>query len=139
MIHFKLICHEAHEFDGWFRNNADFEKQQKTNFLTCPTCGSGKIEKMLMTPAVTGTKKRFSMGLNEKQRTMLENIQNFTRQMRANADYVGDQFSEEARKIHFGETKPRTIYGEASNEEVESLLNDGIDIIPLPELPEDKN
>ena len=61
------------------------------------------------------------------------------RAVRANADYVGSAFADEARKIHFGETDPRGIYGEASRDEVEALLEDGIDIAPLPPLPEDRN
>lgn len=139
MIHFKLICQNDHEFDGWFRNGEDFEIQQKQGFLTCAVCGSDKVEKTLMAPAIADSKRHVGMGLNDNQNKMLEQLQNLTRKMRANADYVGDRFSEEARKIHFGEKEQRAIYGEATNKEVKSLVDEGIDVLPLPELPEDKN
>jgi len=66
-------------------------------------------------------------------------MRELSRKVRENADYVGDQFAEEARKIHFGETQARGIYGEASKEDVHSLLEDGVELMPLPIFPEDKN
>ncbi len=77
--------------------------------------------------------------MGEAQKQVLEQMRELSRTVRENADYVGDQFAEEARKIHFGETEVRGIYGEASKEEVHSLIEDGVDVMPLPVFPEDKN
>ncbi len=80
-----------------------------------------------------------AIALNEAQKKVLEEMRALSRQVRENADYVGEKFAEEARKIHFGETQARGIYGEASRDDVHSLLEDGVDILPLPVFPEDQN
>lgn len=141
MIRFSLHCDNAHEFDGWFRNNDDFEKQNKTKLISCPVCGSASIAKTLMAPAVSTsrTRERIMMGVHGKQQDMLATVREIALNIRKKADYVGDNFAEEARKIHFGEVNARAIYGEASGQEVSELLEDGVDILPLPKLPEDKN
>lgn len=79
------------------------------------------------------------MVLGDTQKQILDEMRELSRKVRENADYVGDRFAEEARKIHFGETETRGIYGEASREDVHSLLEDGVDVLPLPVFPEDKN
>ena len=141
MIRFSLVCEQAHEFDGWFRNGGDFETQKKRGFVSCPVCSSAKVEKALMAPSVSTGKKReqIALAMGEQQRQMMAQLKEMTRKVRENADYVGDKFAEDARKIHFGETDPRGIYGEASPDEVKGLLEDGVEIMPLPELPEDRN
>ena len=141
MIRFSLHCDSDHEFEGWFRSNDDFETQVKRGFVECPHCGSKKVGKALMAPAVSTGRKRETMALamGEEQRKMLAALKELSEKVRANADYVGDKFAEEARKIHFGETEARGIYGEASRDEVVGLLEDGVEILPLPVLPEDKN
>lgn len=141
MIRFSLVCEHAHEFDGWFRNSDDFDTQKKRGFVTCPACNSPKVEKALMAPSVSTGRKReqVALAMGEQQRQMLAQLKEMAKKVRENADYVGDKFAEEARKIHFGETDPRGIYGEASPDEVKGLLDDGVDFMPLPELPEDRN
>ncbi|WP_273729028.1 DUF1178 family protein [Brucella gallinifaecis] len=141
MIRFSLHCDHGHEFEGWFRDNADFDRQSERKLVTCPVCNSAQVQKSLMAPAVSTSrsKEQVAIAMSEAQKQMLEQMRELSRKVRENADYVGDQFAEEARKIHFGETEARGIYGEASKEDVHSLIEDGVDVMPLPVFPEDKN
>ena len=141
MIRFSLICDHDHEFEAWFRSNDDFDRQKKRGFVDCPTCGSNKVEKALMAPAVsTGRKKeKIALAMNEMQKKAMAEMKALSEKIRENADYVGDKFAEEARKIHFGEADARGIYGEATLEEAKSLAEDGVGFIPIPVFPEDRN
>ncbi|MDF1599194.1 DUF1178 family protein [Mesorhizobium sp. YIM 152430] len=141
MIRFNLVCDAGHEFDGWFRSNDDYEGQQKRGLVSCPTCHSAKVGKALMAPAVsTGRKQeKIALAVGAEQRQMLTKLKEMADQVRQNADYVGEKFAEEARKIHFGEVERRGIYGEASVEEVRSLAEDGVDFMPLPTFPDEHN
>lgn len=141
MIRFSLACKNDHSFDGWFRNSEDFEKQQKRGLIACPDCGSVKVEKTLMAPAVSTGRKREKMALamNAEQKKALAQLKALSEKVRENADYVGDKFAEEARKIHFGEADARGIYGEATPDEAKSLVEDGVEFMPLPVFPDDRN
>ena len=141
MIRFSLSCANDHAFDGWFRNGEDFEAQKKRGLVSCPVCRSAEVEKALMAPAVsTGRKRdRIALALGEEQRKALAKLKAMAEEAKKNADYVGDKFAEEARKIHFGEVEPRGIYGEATAEEARGLLEDGVDFVPLPTFPDDSN
>jgi hypothetical protein len=141
MIRFSLVCHNEHSFDGWFRNSEDFEKQKERGLVACPDCGSTGVEKALMAPSVSTGRKREKMALtmNTEQKKALAQLKALSEKLRENADYVGDKFAEEARKIHFGETDPRGIYGEATPEEAKGLAEEGVEFMPLPVFPEDRN
>ena len=141
MIRFSLTCENDHGFEAWFRNNEDFDTQKKRGFVECPSCASRKIEKALMAPAVSSSRKREKMALamSEQQRQTMAQIKALTEKIREGAENVGDKFAEEARKIHFGETEPRGIYGEATQEEARSLAEDGVEFMPIPVFPEDRN
>jgi hypothetical protein len=141
LIRFSLECEREHGFEAWFRNNEDFEAQKKRGFVECPACGSHKVEKALMAPAVsTGRKKeKIALAMGEAQKQAMAQLKALSEKMRENADYVGDKFAEEARKIHFGETDPRGIYGEATSEEARGLVEDGVEFMPIPVFPEDQN
>ena len=141
MIRFSLICDHDHEFEAWFRSNDDFDTQKKRGFVDCPTCGSSKVQKALMAPAVSTGKKRekIALAMNEMQKKAMAEIKALSEKIRENADYVGDRFAEEARKIHFGETEARGIYGEATLDEAKSLAEDGVGFMPIPVFPEDRN
>ena len=134
MIRFSLICDQDHEFDAWFRSNDDFDRQKKRGFVDCPTCGSKKVGKALMAPAVsTGRKKeKIALAMNEMQKKAMAEIKALSEKIRENADYVGDKFAEEARKIHYGEVPDRQIYGEASQREAQELVEEGVDVALLP-------
>lgn len=141
MIRFCLSCDNDHAFDGWFRNGEDFETQRKRGLVACPVCHSVRVEKALMAPAVsTGRRKeKMALAMGEDQRKALAKLRALAEEARKSADYVGEKFAEEARKIHFGEVEPRGIYGEATAEEARDLLEDGVDFIPLPDFPDDRN
>jgi hypothetical protein len=141
MIRFSLICDATHEFDGWFRNSEDFDKQKERGLVSCPVCHSAKVEKALMAPAVSTARKqeKIAVAMGEQQKQALAQLKAMAEEARKNADYVGDKFAEEARKIHFGETEARGIYGEATVDEARSLLDDGVEFMPLPVFPEDQN
>lgn len=141
MIRFSLHCDHGHEFEGWFRDNADFDRQTERKLVSCPVCNSLDVKKALMAPAVSTSrgKEKLATAMVDEQKQMLEQIRELSRQVRENADYVGDKFADEARKIHYGEAEERGIYGEATRDDVHSLLDEGIDILPLPALPEDNN
>ncbi|MBB6469632.1 hypothetical protein HNQ96_005522 [Aminobacter lissarensis] len=141
MIRFSLHCDHAHDFEGWFRSNDDFETQRKRGFVSCPECGSQKVEKALMAPAVSTSRKQEKMALamGAEQRKMMAALKELSEKVRENAENVGDKFAEEARKIHFGETEARGIYGAATIEEAKGLAEDGIEFMPLPVFPDDRN
>jgi hypothetical protein len=141
MIRFALVCSDAHEFEGWFRDNADFDKQQKHHMVSCPVCETQSVGKALMAPSIsTGQRQeKITLAMGDEQRRMMSEMRALTQKMKADADYVGDKFADEARKIHDGDTEPRGIYGEATNEEARALVEDGIDFMPLPSFPEDHN
>ena len=141
MIRFSLSCDNDHDFDGWFRNGDDFDAQKKRGFVSCPVCHSTRVEKALMAPAVSTAKKKekVALAMGEEQRRMMAQLKQMAEKVRENADYVGDKFAEEARKIHFGETDARGIYGEATPEEARSLAEDGVEFMPIPVFPEDRN
>ena len=141
MIRFSLTCQNDHSFDGWFRDSEDFDKQKKRGLIACPDCGSVKVDKALMAPAVSTGRKREMMALamSAAQKKAMAELKALSEKLRENADYVGDKFAEEARKIHFGETDPRGIYGEATPEEAKSLAEDGVEFMPIPVFPDDRN
>lgn len=130
MIVYNLRCRNAHEFEGWFRDSAAYDEQALDGSLTCPVCDSRKVEKAIMAPALSGAKKQTAGADEAKQmRQFMTGLRQYVQQ---NADYVGPNFAEEARKIHYGEADHRHIYGEASVEEAKELLEEGVDVAPLP-------
>ncbi len=141
MIRFSLRCEHDHEFETWFRNGAEFDSQKKRGFVECPECGSKRVDKALMTPSVSTSRKQEKMALamGAQQREAMAQLKALSEKMRENADYVGGKFAEEARKIHFGETEARGIYGEATPEEARGLVEDGVEFMPIPVFPDDRN
>ncbi len=148
MIRYTLRCSKGHAFETWFRGMDDYDRAVKAGEAACPVCGDTKVEKALMAPAVSGTKKSTEGGKTERvklaapdprQQAMREAIKALRKQVTENADYVGDKFAEEARKIHYSEVEARGIYGEATGDEAQALADEGIDFLPLPSLPEDRN
>ncbi len=130
MIVYNLRCKNSHEFEGWFKDSASFDAQAKGKKLICPTCNTHTVEKAPMAPAVSGTKK--SATSTEELRKMRQFMTGFRKYVTENAEYVGPRFPEEARKIHYGETEDRHIYGEASVDEAKELIEEGVEVAPLP-------
>lgn len=141
MIRFSLVCDKDHEFEAWFRSNDDFDTQSRRGFVECPACGSKKVGKALMAPSVsTGRKKeQIALAMGEAQKQALAQLKAMAAKVRESADYVGDKFAEEARKIHFGESEARGIYGEATLEEARTLAEDGVEFMPIPVFPDEQN
>lgn len=125
MIKYRLICAQEHEFDGWFADMATYESQRDDGLLCCPTCGDTKVSKAIMAPAVP--KKG-----NQQETKLRHMMQKMASHVEDNFDYVGDDFAEEARKIHYGETPERDIYGETSLADARDLLEEGVPVAPLP-------
>jgi hypothetical protein len=141
LIRFSLSCDHDHEFEGWFRSSDDFEKQKKRGLIDCPECGSHRVQKSLMAPAVSTSRKqeKVALAMNAEQRRIMAEMKALSEKMRENADYVGNKFAEEARKIHFGEADERGIYGEASLDEAKSLAEEGVPFMPIPVFPDEQN
>jgi len=147
MIRYDLICDQEHAFDGWFRDSEAYDAQAAAGQVVCPICGSTTIAKQLMTPGIPAKSNQRAEGRmpvfagrnDEKVSELVEAVRKLRRHVEENADYVGDHFAEEARRIHYNEAKPRGIYGEASLEDAKALLEEGVEVHPLPPLPEDSN
>ena len=167
MIRYTLVCARSHRFEGWFKSSVAYDRQAKRGLVACPRCGSAEVTKAVMAPSVkaTGEKKRKSRtqaitsapsapgdpsatgpetaqtlaSIPAPQREFQKLMRKVREHVVNNAEYVGPRFAEEARKIHYEESEKRGIYGEASREEARDLTEEGIEVYPLPDLPEDKN
>ena len=158
MIRYNLICDKRHEFESWFADSGAYDKQAKRGLVSCPLCGSGKVEKAIMTPRLAGTKKRRPIMapaeqaapapaeaptpvamISPQEREFRKKLKELREHLTKNADYVGQKFPEEARKMHYGETEHRSIYGEASAQDAKELHEEGIEFHPLPVLPDERN
>jgi hypothetical protein len=147
MIHYDLICDQAHGFDGWFRDSAAFDAQAAQGLVSCTVCGSVKVSKQLMAPGIpvkanrkeTGVKPVVNAPVDPRFAELVKVMREMRRHVEENAEYVGGRFAEEARKIHYEEADARGIYGEASPDEAKALVDEGIAVHPLPRLPEDGN
>ena len=142
MIRFNLSCNDDHDFDGWFSSSEDFDQQRKSGLIACPYCDSTRVSKSLMAPSVSTGRSKDAVAVatvDAHRRDLIGKMKELREAITSNAENVGQRFPEEARKIHYGETEERGIYGEANREEVESLLDEGIEIAPLPPVPDDAN
>lgn len=160
MIRYTLRCERDHTFESWFQSSSAYDSQVKRKLVTCPACGSAKIEKAIMAPRIVGKKGRgratpppepavatapeaapsgptsLLMAQEKELRTKLKELRDH---IVKNADNVGERFANEARAMHYGDKEHRPIYGEASPEEAKLLIDEGIEVSPLPTLPEDRN
>ena len=131
MIVFNLNCINCNfEFEGWFDNSTEFEKQNNKKFINCPSCNSSSIKKFLMTPNLSSKSNTKKISKNKK--TLINDINKFKKIIEKNYDYVGDNFLEEAKKMKYGEVKERPIYGEANLEQAKELIEEEINVVPLP-------
>lgn len=131
MIVYNLRCGNKHEFEGWFASSAAYDSQEAEGKLGCPVCDSRKIEKAPMAPSLpssVGDRK----SAPEEMRKMRQFVTGLRKHIETNAENVGREFPEEARKIHYGESEERHIYGEATLQEAKDLVDEGIDVAPMP-------
>ena len=130
MIIFNLKCLDCeYNFEGWFENSKEYLKQKKNNLINCPSCESININKGLMAPNLN---KKSNSKKNQIKKTVASDISKLKKIVEKNFDYVGEKFTEEAKKMKYGEAKERSIYGEATLEQTQELVEEEIDIMPLP-------
>jgi len=144
MIKYALSCAEGHAFDSWFPNSAAYEKQRKRGFVVCPECGSTKVDKAIMAPAVVGGDRATveaspEIVVDDRRRRAREFFLHMRREIEANTDDVGAKFPKVARAMHLGDEPERAIRGRASLDEAKSLLEDGIAVTPMPMLEDELN
>lgn len=156
MIHYQLRCDEDHEFDGWFKDSAAFDRQAKRGLVECPHCGDTKVTRALMAPAVPKKSNQLPVPVAPQREAVVREaalrsgrqkggarlpaevkamLQRLRAEVEKNCDYVGQDFADEARKIHRGTSEKRGIYGETTPAEAESLAEEGIEVSSIPWVP----
>jgi hypothetical protein len=161
MIHYALVCQQGHEFESWFQDSGAYDKQVRRGLVTCPQCGSAKVEKAIMAPRLSKAAKMKNAPIeapaasaespatpavpapvamiSPQEQEFRAKLKELRDHLTKNADNVGPKFPEEARKMHYGEIEHRSIYGVASPEEAKELSEEGIEFHPLPPLPDERN
>jgi hypothetical protein len=160
MIRYSLRCERDHAFESWFQDSSAYDAQVKRKLVICPVCNSVTIEKAIMAPRIVGKKGRERAApvaptpapveapaaaagstplLMAQERELRAKLKELRDHIVKNADNVGERFPNEARKMHYGDIEHRPIYGEASPEEARSLIDEGVEVSPLPVLPDDRN
>jgi hypothetical protein len=158
VIRYALCCEAGHTFESWFNNSTAFDRQAARGLVTCPMCGSAKVEKAIMAPALGGGHEAPALGgdreapapaaepektpvaiVSKEEVELRKKLKELRDHVVKSADYVGEKFPEEARRMHYGEIKHRSIYGEASPDAAKSLAEEGIEFHPLPRLPDERN
>jgi hypothetical protein len=136
MIVFDLKCKDGHVFEAWFPDSAAFAKQTAKKAVVCPMCGNRRVTKAPMAPNIASGKSRErkddKASPQSNANEMMVMLSKLRQEVEKNSDYVGEKFPEEARKIHYGETEKRNIYGEASKEEAEELAEEGVEFQRIP-------
>jgi len=148
MIRYELVCACGNRFEGWFADSAAFDVQQQRGLLECPLCGGRDVRKAPMAPAVVRGRDgetqvpaaaggQAAMPADAARfAALLRTLRAIQKHVEEHFENVGERFPEEARRIHYGETEPRDIWGQANREEVRELLEEGITVVPLPRLPD---
>ena len=160
MIRYALRCERDHAFESWFQSSSAYDSQVKRKLVECPACGSTKVEKAIMAPRIVSKKGRevtpvpsvpppapaqdvippgSTSLMMAQERELRAKLKELRDHIVKNADDVGERFPTEARKMHYGETEHRPIYGEASLDEARELIDEGIEVAPIPVLPDDRN
>ena len=158
MIRYNLRCERDHTFESWFQSSAAYESQEKRKLVNCPACGSAKVERAIMAPQIVSKKSRDRAApapasapstevttpsstplMMAQERELRAKLKELRDHIVKNADNVGERFPNEARKMHYGDIEHRPIYGEASPDEARSLIDEGVEVSPLPVLPDDRN
>jgi hypothetical protein len=156
MIRYTLRCDRGHAFESWFQSSSAYESQEKRKLVNCPACGSAKVERAIMAPQIVSKKSREAAVpapapaadvtapastplMMAQERELRAKLKELRDHIVKNADNVGERFPNEARKMHYGDIEHRAIYGEASPDEARALIDEGVEVSPLPVLPDDRN
>jgi hypothetical protein len=147
MIVYELACDKGHTFEGWFKDSATYDRQEKRKQLSCAVCGSSRVRKAPMAPRIGSGKGKDADAAVPAQASyandpdmkraavLMKELAELRRHVEKNADYVGPKFADEARQMHYGEKERRNIYGEASNKEAKELADEGIEFARIPWMP----
>ena len=137
MITYQLRCDKEHEFEGWFADSATCDSQLEQRAVECPFCGSLEVSKAIMAPRIAkgAGGKSVAVAPAKEAVQLKQALRELRSQVEQNCDYVGDQFAEEARKIHYGEADSRGIYGESTEKQATELADEGIEVSRIPWLP----
>jgi hypothetical protein len=165
MIRYALQCERRHGFESWFASSAAYDKQAGRKLIACPICGSTKVEKAIMAPSLARVDKPIDVPpavtepapsardksspvadvkapvamISPQERELRTKLKELRDHLTRNAENVGRKFPEQARKMHYGDIEHRSIYGEASPQEAKDLHEEGIEVHPLPVLPDEHN
>ncbi|MGO4712054.1 DUF1178 family protein [Bradyrhizobium sp. 2TAF24] len=156
MIRYALHCDKGHSFESWFQDSAAYDSQRKRKLVACPACDSTEVEKALMAPqlprksnakaaaarpaaAETPVPAEAVPLVSAQELELRAKLKELRDHIVSRADNVGDSFPTEARKMHYGDIEHRPIYGEATIDEARALVDEGIEVAPLPVLPDDRN
>jgi hypothetical protein len=157
MIRYALVCDHGHTFESWFADSSAYDKQVKRKLIACPQCASTEVDKAIMAPRLSSSKRRQAPAelapaaapdkspaapvaiLSPQEQELRSKLKELREHLTKNADNVGPKFPEEASKMHYGEIEHRSIYGEASPDDAKRLAEEGIEFHPLPILPEERN
>jgi hypothetical protein len=160
MIHYNLRCADGHAFESWFQSSSAYETQERRKLVNCPVCGSSEVERAIMAPKIMSKKGRENAAveplpapapttevtapsptplLMAQERELRAKLKELRDHIVSSADNVGERFPNEARKMHYGDIEHRPIYGEASPDEARALIEEGVEVMPLPTLPDDRN
>jgi hypothetical protein len=149
VIRYNLICAAGHEFESWFSSSKACDLQMKRKLVACPVCDSTRVEKAIMAPSLITSAHKHDQApdagrqpaalLSDKDRDVRSLLKSLREHVKQNAEHVGGEFPKLAREMHYGEIKKRSIYGDAKPDEVRSLLEEGVEVQPLPILPEERN
>jgi hypothetical protein len=155
MILYRLRCSKGHEFESWFKDSKTYERQEKKSLIGCAVCGDAKVARAVMSPRIgkkgkaaevevpvpapapapTPEQQKMAALARKMPKELREALMKVRAEVEKNCEHVGDKFAEEARKIHYGESDKRGIYGETSDEEAEALAEEGIEFGRLPWIP----
>jgi hypothetical protein len=162
MIRYALICDEGHSYESWFATSSSFDMQAKRRLVSCPVCGSTRVEKQIMAPAVQGARKETEVASQETNvpetsavepapdesqsalstepsRKLRALVHALHEEVKTKTEDVGNRFALEARKIHYGDAQERGIRGTTTPQESAALSDEGISVHALPALPDDLN
>jgi hypothetical protein len=160
MIRYSLACERGHEFESWFASSSAYDKQAKRGLVSCPHCGSTKVEKTIMAPRLARGDKAIDVPvppptpaptppapqgpapvamISPQERELRAKLKELRDHLTRNSENVGRKFPDQARKMHYGEIEHRSIYGEASPDEAKELHEEGVEFHPLPILPDERN
>ncbi len=156
MIRYTLRCECGHTFESWFQSSSAYDSQHKRHLVTCPSCDSAKVEKAIMAPRLASKSTKAApasepatapdnslaaspLAMAPEAQELAAKLRELREHVEKNAENVGRQFPHEARKIHYGDSEHRAIYGQATEEETRSLIDEGVEVMPLPLLPDERN